>query len=137
MSDLHLPSLNAALNSLSTVLIVAGITAIKRGRIAIHKACMAGALASSTLFLASYLYHHYHAGTTRFAGSGSVRAIYLAILLSHTILAAAIVPMVIGAVSQAWRGRWESHRRWGGRTWPLWLYVSVTGVVIYWMLYRM
>ena len=133
----HLPSLNAALNALSAVFLVLGYRAVRRGRVDAHRVFMGLALASSTVFLASYLYHHYHAGSTRFTGTGLIRSLYFAVLLSHTVLAAAIVPMVAVTVTHALRGRFQAHARLARWTWPIWMYVSVTGVVVYWMLYRL
>ncbi|RME75807.1 MAG: DUF420 domain-containing protein [Planctomycetota bacterium] len=130
-----LPGLNATLNATAAVLLVAGFVAVKRGRIAVHKGCMLGAVAASALFLTSYLYYHAHAGTTRFAHGGAIRAIYLAILGSHTLLAAALAVLVPITLWRAWRDDRERHRRIARWTWPIWLYVSVTGVVIYLMLY--
>lgn len=133
----HLPTVNAALNTVSAALLVLGYRAVRRGRIGAHRLFMTCALATSTLFLASYLYHHAHAGSTRFTGTGWIRPVYFAILISHTILAAAIVPMILVTVTRAVRGRFESHARLARWTWPVWMYVSVTGVVVYWMLYRL
>lgn len=134
---LHLPSLNAVLNSLSTVFLFLGYRAVKLGRTSAHRAYMLSALVTSAAFLVSYLYHHYHAGSTRFTGTGWVRTVYFAILISHTILATAIVPLVLVTVTRAIRGRFEAHARLARWTWPLWMYVSVTGVVVYWMLYQL
>jgi uncharacterized membrane protein YozB (DUF420 family) len=137
IDGLHLPSVNAGLNSLSAVFLLLGYRAIKFGRIGAHRIYMGCALTTSTIFLVSYLYHHYHAGSTKFLGTGSIRTLYFAILISHTILAAAIVPLVIATVIPALRGRFEAHARLARWTWPIWMYVSVTGVVVYWMLYQM
>jgi uncharacterized membrane protein YozB (DUF420 family) len=98
---------------------------------------MLAALATSALFLVSYLAYHFQVGSVRFTGQGLVRSVYFAVLISHTILAAAIVPLVVVTVIRARAGRFEAHRRIARWTLPLWLYVSVTGVVVYWMLYRM
>ncbi len=131
------PPLNAALNATAAVLLAAGFGFIRAKRIAAHKACMLTAVAISAVFLASYLYYHYQAGSTPFQGQGFVRTLYFTILISHTILAIIIVPLVIITVTLALRGRIERHRRIARWTLPLWFYVSVTGVVIYWMLYQM
>ncbi len=131
------PPLNAALNAVVSVLLAAGFGFIRAKRFAAHKACMLTAVAVSAVFLASYLYYHYHAGSTPFQGQGFVRTLYFTILISHTILAAVILPLVIITVTLALRGRIERHRRIARWTLPLWFYVSVTGVVIYWMLYQM
>jgi len=132
-----LPTVNALLNATSAGLLIAGYLAIRRGRRARHRALMLAAVASSTLFLVSYLTYHAHAGTTRFVGSPPVRAAYLTILGTHTVLAAAIVPLVILALTRALRGEFARHRRVARWALPVWLYVSVTGVVIYLMLYHL
>ncbi len=131
------PPLNAALNATSAVLLAAGFAFIRAKRVAAHKACMLTAVAVSAVFLTSYLYYHYHAGSTPFQGQGFVRTLYFTILISHTILATVILPLVIITVTFALRGQIERHRRIARWTLPLWFYVSVTGVVIYWMLYQM
>ena len=127
------------LNATSGILIVIGFFMIRRRRIAAHRACMLGAVTCSSLFLISYLVYHvgFGAGVTRFAGTGWVRTAYHTILISHTILAIAIVPLVIITLSRALRERFDQHRRIARWTFPLWLYVSVTGVVIYVMLYHL
>ena len=131
-----LPSINAGLNATAAVFLVLGYVLIRRGKRDAHRTAMLTALACSVLFLASYLTYHYHAGSTRFPGIGVARTIYLSILLTHTVLAAA-VPFLAGVtVYQALRGRFDKHRAIARWTLPIWLYVSVTGVVIYWMLYR-
>lgn len=137
MSVSDLPALNAVLNSTSAVLLVAGYGLVRSGRRDAHRRAMLGALATSALFLASYLAYHAQVGSVRFTGQGPVRTLYFAILISHTILAAAIVPLVLVTVARAARGRFEAHRRVARYTLPLWLYVSVTGVVVYLMLYRL
>jgi len=131
------PVLNATLNGASAVLLLVGRSLIKRGRMAAHRAVMLTALGTSTLFLTSYLYYHAHVGSVRFRGQGWSRPVYFSILISHTILAAAIVPLVIITLSRALRGRFDRHRVIARWTFPLWLYVSVTGVVIYLMLYKL
>jgi len=133
LSDL--PALNACLNGLSTVLLTAGFIFIKRKNERAHRLCMLGALLVSSLFLTSYLYYHFHAGRTTFPEHW-FRPYYLAILLTHTVLAVVIVPLIIAAVTQAFRGRFQSHKRIARWTWPLWMYVSVTGVIIYLLLYQ-
>jgi putative membrane protein len=130
-----LPTLNAALNATSAVLLSLGYYFIRKKALAAHKRCMLAAFATSTLFLISYLVYHYHVGSVRFSGSGWIRSVYFTILLTHTILAAAIVPLVLVTLRRAWRARFDKHKRIARWTLPLWLYVSVTGVVIYWMLY--
>lgn len=131
-----LPAVNATLNAASALLLIAGFICIKARRIAAHRAAMLTAVACSTLFLISYLTYHAQVGSVRFPGQGPVRPVYFTILGTHTVLAAAIVPLVLRTLWLAARGRYETHRRWARVTLPLWLYVSVTGVIIYWMLYR-
>ena len=131
------PVINATLNGTSAVLLVTAHRQIKLGRMAAHRALMLTAVLTSSLFLASYLYYHWHVGSVRFQGSGWSRPIYFSILISHTILAAAIVPLVIITLSRALRERFDRHRALARWTYPLWLYVSVTGVVIYFMLYHL
>ncbi|MBV9340347.1 MAG: DUF420 domain-containing protein [Acidobacteria bacterium] len=131
------PALNAALNAASAVLLVSAHGMIKRGRILLHRRLMLSALATSSLFLLSYLYYHAHVGSVRFSGRGWSRPVYFSILISHTILAAAILPLVMVTLSHAFRARFPAHRRIARWTYPLWLYVSVTGVVIYFMLYHL
>jgi putative membrane protein len=135
LSDL--PTVDAALNAASAALLTLGFIFIRRGNVRAHKACMLSAVATSTLFLACYLTYHYFHGTTRFTGQGTVRPLYFAILISHTVLAAAIVPLVVTTLYRALRGRFNLHRRIARWTLPAWLYVSVTGVVVYWMLYHL
>jgi uncharacterized membrane protein YozB (DUF420 family) len=129
--------LNAALNAACAALLVAGYFLIRSGRREAHRRVMLAALATSGAFLVSYLTYHFQVGSVRFTGQGPVRTLYFAILISHTILAAAIVPLVLVTVARARGARFEAHRRLARITLPLWLYVSVTGVVVYWMLYRM
>jgi len=130
------PKINAVLNGTSAVLLVIGRGYIKRGRMAAHRAVMIAALVSSTLFLSSYLYYHWHVGSVHFQGHGVWRPVYFGILISHTLLAITIVPMVIITLSRALRQRFDRHRAIARWTFPLWLYVSVTGVVVYFMLYQ-
>ena len=135
--NLHdLPALNAGLNSTSAVLLVSGFLCIRRHHIAAHRACMVGALVASCLFLVSYLTYHSQVGTTRFTGQGWIRPVYFSILASHTLLAAAIVPLVLLTLRRALRQDFVRHARLARWTLPLWLYVSVTGVVIYVLLYH-
>ena len=135
MSLSDLPALNACLNGLSAVLLTLGFILIRKGRKAAHRNCMIAALATSTLFLTSYLYYHFHAGRTTFPENW-FKPIYLVILLTHTVLAVVILPLVIMTVVFAARRKFESHRKIARWTWPLWMYVSVTGVVIYLLLYQ-
>jgi len=134
---IHLPTLNAWLNATSAVLLVLGYAFIRSKRVSAHRLCMLLALASSTAFLISYLYYHAQVGSVRFQGQGWVRAVYFTILLTHTVLAAAIVPLALVTLVRALREQFDRHRRIARWTLPLWLYVSVTGVVIYWMLYHL
>ena len=133
LSDL--PALNACLNGTSAVLLTAGFICIRRKNERAHRNCMVAALVTSTLFLTSYLYYHFHAGRTVFPENG-FKPIYLVILLTHTVLAVVIVPLIIAAVAQAVRRKFESHKKITRWAWPLWMYVSVTGVVIYLLLYQ-
>lgn len=131
-----LPTLNAALNGTASVLLAAGFVLAKQGRRTAHRNVMTAAIAISVAFLASYLVYHFEAGTTRFAGQGWSRPVYFTILTTHTILAALVPPLVVAAVWQAARGRIERHRRIVRWAWPAWMYVSVTGVVVYLFLYH-
>jgi len=131
------PGLDASLNGTTAVLLLIGRGLIKRGRMMAHRAVMITALISSSLFLVSYLYYHWHVGSVHFQGQGWVRPLYFTILISHTFLAAVIVPMIIVTFSRALRERYDRHRAIARWTFPLWLYVSVTGVVVYLMLYRL
>jgi uncharacterized membrane protein YozB (DUF420 family) len=135
MSVTDLPLLNASLNGLSAALLLAGWLLIRRRRVAAHKACMASAVVVSTAFLCSYLIYHAQVGSVPFPGTGLPRTIYFVILITHVVLAAAIVPLVAVTLVRAWRGDFARHRRIARVTWPLWMYVSVTGVIIYIMLY--
>jgi putative membrane protein len=137
MSISDLPTLNAILNSISAVLLATGFFFIRRKNIKAHRACMIAAFATSTLFLISYLIYHYNHGATGFSGEGIVRPVYFTILITHTILAAAIVPMVFITFSRALREKFDKHRKIARWTLPLWLYVSVTGVFVYLMLYQL
>lgn len=132
----YLPALNATLNGTSALLIATGIVLIKSGRPAAHRACMLAAVVTSTLFLISYLYYHAHVGSVHFLGQGWSRPVYFTILTTHTILAAVVVPLVAITVIRGLRGRFDRHRKSARWTYPVWLYVSVTGVVIYLMLYH-
>ena len=138
MPDLSklLPALNALFNASCAVFLLAGYRFIRRKNIPAHRLCMTCAFVLSVLFLISYLTHHALHGSTRFPGAGPARTIYFAILISHTLLAIVIVPLVLRTLSLARRNRIDSHRKLARWTLPLWLYVSVTGVVIYLMLYQ-
>lgn len=133
---LFLPHLNATLNATSAILLLAGYWFIRHGRIIAHRNCQLTALSTSILFLASYLTYHYLHGSTRFIGQGAVRSFYFGVLLSHTILAIVIVPLVAITLYRAVRGDFQRHRRIARVTLPIWLYVSVTGVIVYLMLYQ-
>jgi uncharacterized membrane protein YozB (DUF420 family) len=130
-----LPTVNASLNATSTLLLVAGWFFIKRRAVTQHRACMIGACVVSTLFLASYLVYHANVGSVPYTGQGVLRRIYFGILITHIILAACILPLAAITLTRALRGRFERHRAIARWTLPVWLYVSVTGVVIYVMLY--
>ncbi len=130
------PHLNASLNAVSAVLIVAGLVMIRRKRVVAHKACMLTATAVSTAFLVCYLVYHYSVGHVRFTEPGVVKAIYHGVLLSHVVLAAATPVLVAVTLYRALRGHIDKHKRIARWTLPIWLYVSVTGVLVYLMLYR-
>lgn len=130
------PALNASLNGASALLITGGRLLIRRQKVRLHRACMIAAVTSSSLFLISYLYYHAHVHSVHFPGQGWVRPLYFTILISHTLLAATVVPMVILSLSYGLRGRFDRHRRIARWTFPIWLYVSITGVVVYVMLYQ-
>jgi uncharacterized membrane protein YozB (DUF420 family) len=135
MSVSDLPALNAGLNATAGVLLFAGWLMIRGGRITAHRRCMLAAFTASSLFLVSYVVYHAQAGSRPFTGQGPARAVYFAILISHVVLAAAIVPLALVTLTRALRGDFARHRRIARWTFPIWMYVSVTGVVIYWMLY--
>lgn len=132
-----LPTVNAALNATSALLLVSGYGFIRRQQVGAHKLCMLAAFATSTLFLLSYLVYHYHVGSVRFQGEGWVRPLYFTILISHTILATVIVPLALLTLFRAWKADFIRHARIARWTLPIWLYVSLTGVVIYVMLYQL
>jgi putative membrane protein len=131
------PAINATLNGMSAILLLTGHSLIKRGRMAAHRAVMLTALATSTLFLISYLYYHYHVGSVHFRGQGWSRPVYFIVLISHTTLAVVIVPLIIITLVRALRERFDRHRAIARWTYPLWMYVSVTGVIVYFMLYHL
>jgi putative membrane protein len=132
-----LPLVNACLNATSATLLTAGYVFIRRRRVTAHKTCMVSALVVSTLFLVSYVIYHSLAGSRPFAGQGWIRAVYFPLLVSHIVLAAAIVPLALVTVYRARQARFDRHVRIARWTLPIWLYVSVTGVLVYWMLYRL
>lgn len=137
MAVADLPALNATLNGIAAVLLVIGYILILKRRWRQHRAVMLAAFGTSTLFLISYVVYHANAGSRHFAGVGPIRIVYFAILITHVILAAAIVPLALVTLSLALRARYDRHARIARWTLPIWLYVSVTGVVVYLMLYRM
>ncbi len=132
-----LPTLNASLNTISAILLTIGYVLIRNRRIEAHKKCMLAAFTVSVLFLISYIIYHLNAGSTAFTRQGWIRPVYFTILISHIILAFVIVPLALRTLYLAWRERFEQHRRIAKITLPIWLYVSVTGVIIYIMLYQM
>jgi uncharacterized membrane protein YozB (DUF420 family) len=134
---LALPTLNAILNSLSALLLVLGFVFIKQKKIAQHRACMLGALGVSTAFLISYVIHHWQVGSVPFKGTGALRALYFAILIPHVLLAIAVVPLALTTVSRGLKGQVDRHKRLARVTLPIWLFVSVSGVAVYLMLYQM
>jgi uncharacterized membrane protein YozB (DUF420 family) len=132
-----LPALNASLNTLATVFLVAGYLFIRRGRRHAHKRCMLAALTVSALFLISYVVYHANAGSRPFQGKGAVRVVYFAILIPHVLLAATILPLALVTTARGLRAQYGRHVKVARWTLPLWLYVSVTGVLVYLMLYRL
>jgi len=132
-----LPALNATLNGIAAILLVTGYLFIKQGRRRQHQWCMLGALTTSALFLVSYVTYHLHAGSRPFPGQGPIRVVYFAILITHVILAAVIVPLALLTAVRGLKSQFEKHVRIARWTFPVWLYVSVTGVVIYLMLYEL
>lgn len=131
-----LPAWIALLNLASAILLGLGFYNIKRRRVRAHRRCMIAAFVTSALFLVVYLVHHAHAGLVRYAGLGWRRPLYFTILGSHTVLAAIVPVLVVVTLALALRGRFARHKRWARWTWPIWMYVSVTGIAVYWMLYR-
>ena len=132
-----LPTVNATLNTISAVFLTIGFLMIRRRKIVAHRNCMIAAFVVSGLFLTSYLIYHYHAGSTPFEGSGWIRSVYFAVLIPHIILAALILPLALITLYFALRKRFTKHRRIARWTLPIWLYVSVTGIIVYWMLYHL
>jgi uncharacterized membrane protein YozB (DUF420 family) len=130
------PALIAGLNGVSAILLLVGRYLIARGKVAAHRASMIAAVVASALFLACYVYFHAHVGDIHFLGQGVWRTVYFWLLIPHVTLAMVIVPMVIITLSRGLRGRYDRHRAIARWTWPLWMYVSVTGVLVYFMLYR-
>ena len=130
-----LPTLNATLNALAAVFLAAGYIFIRQRKIPLHRASMLAAFATSTLFLLSYTVYHAQAGSKPYPGTGPLRVVYFAVLISHVVLAAAVLPLALTTLARAWRGRFALHARLARWTLPIWIYVSVTGVVVYLMLY--
>jgi uncharacterized membrane protein YozB (DUF420 family) len=132
----YFPALNASLNGTSAVLLLTGRALIARKKMAAHRACMIAAVVASALFLVCYLFFHYKAGNILFLGQGWVRPVYFTVLISHVTLAMVIVPLAIITLNRGLRARYAQHRTIARWTWPLWMYVSITGVIVYFMLYR-
>ena len=132
----YFPALNASLNGTSAVLLLTGRWLIARGRIAAHRAVMIAAVVATLLFLGCYVYFHAKVGNIRFLGQGWSRPVYFSILISHTTLAVTTVPLAVITLNRGLRARYAKHRAIARWTWPLWMYVSVTGVIVYFMLYR-
>ena len=137
MTVSDLPALNATLNATCAILLTIGWRLIKRGRRRQHRAVMIAAVCTSAVFLVSYLIYHAQVGSVRFTGTGFIRTVYFSVLLTHTVLAAVIVPMVLVTLSRGLSGKYDPHRRIARWTLPIWLYVSVTGVIVYVILYRL
>lgn len=137
MTIAGLPALNATLNATSAILLTIGWILIRRGRWRQHRAFMIAAFCTSVLFLISYLTYHAHIGSKHFPGQGTIRIVYFTILLTHTVLAAVIVPLILITLSRALSSRFDKHRAIARWTLPLWMYVSITGVVVYLMLYQL
>ncbi len=133
----HLPTVNAALNGLSAALLVVGFAFIRQRNVAAHRACMLAAFVTSSLFLVTYLVYHASAGSVRFTGTGWVRPVYFVLLISHIVLSAVVLPLALTTIYRAWTDDFVRHRRIARWTLPVWLYVSVTGVVVYLMLYHL
>lgn len=136
ISVVDLPTVNAALNATAAVLIGAGFYFIRQKNIRAHKVCMFAALAVSGLFLTSYLIYHYNVGSVRFTKEGWIRSVYFPLLISHTVLAAVVLPMVLRTAFLAFKGRFPKHVRIAKWTFPVWMYVSITGVAVYLLLYH-
>lgn len=132
-----LPAVNAVLNGASAALLTAGYCFIRLRKVTAHITCMLTAFCVSSLFLVSYVIYHYSAGSKHFAGQGWIRGVYYPLLISHLSLAALIVPLALTTIYRAWRGQFARHMRIARWTLPVWLYVSVTGVIVYWMLYHL
>jgi putative membrane protein len=136
MSVNDLPAVNATLNGLSALFLATGFVFIKKKNVPAHRLCMISAFVTSAIFLACYLTYHYYHGVTRFENPAWFRPIYLTLLFTHTILAVVIVPLIFMTLSRALKERFDKHKQIARWTWPLWMYVSVTGVIVYWLLYQ-
>lgn len=136
MTVQDLPALNASLNTVAGILLLVGYISIKQGKKELHKKLMISALIVSTAFLTSYLIYHYHVPSKKFPDLGWIKTVYLIILIPHIILAAIMVPMILKTFWHAFRGEWEKHKKIARITFPIWMYVSITGVVVYLMLYQ-
>ena len=132
---MDLPLINACLNGLSTIILIAGFVAIKKKKEDAHKKLMISAFITSAVFLACYLYYHFTAGHFKFTGEGTIRTIYFLILVPHILLAMVMLPMIIMTFLRAFKGQWEKHKKIAKITFPIWLYVSITGVVLYLYIY--
>jgi putative membrane protein len=130
------PALNASLNGLAALLLLWGFVLIKKGRREAHEKVMTAAFAVSATFLACYLWYHFHYASNRFGGVGLVRGLYFTMLISHILLATAMVPFILRLLWLGYRGSFSAHARLGRRVWPVWMYTSVTGVLVYFMLYH-
>ena len=137
MTVADLPALNASLNGLSAILLATGFGFIRRRQIERHRACMVAAFGVSTAFLVSYVVYHAEHGSTPFSGQGWIRPVYYSLLASHVLLAIAVLPLALVTLYRAWRADFAGHRRIAEITFPIWMYVSVTGVLVYWMLYQL
>ena len=137
MTVYDLPAINATLNAISAVFLAIGYRHIRNGRIDSHRRAMIAAFATSTVFLVCYLIYHANVGAVRFSGQGAVRQLYFAVLISHAVLAATVPPLAIITLVRGLRERFDTHRRIARWTLPIWFYVSVTGVIVYLMLYQM
>jgi putative membrane protein len=137
MAIADLPALNATLNALSAVFLTAGYILIRRGKWTLHKRCMLAALVTSAVFLVSYLTYHYNIGSKPFTGQGPIRALYFTILITHVLLAFTVLPLALTTVARGLWSQFDRHVRVARWTLPVWMYVSVTGVLVYWMLYQL
>ena len=130
-----LPTVNALLNGTSAVLLMVGYACIRQRKVMAHKTCMVTAFVVSSLFLVTYLIHHYQVGSVPFSGQGWLRGVYFSLLIPHVVLAALVVPLALTTIHHGWKSRFDKHVRIARWTLPIWLYVSVSGVLVYWMLY--